>query len=616
MRYPADNPTPRKSITYDTFLSVDFAKAPANVKAYHSPNSLNMIRDEYGKIRRRMGYSKVENFGTAKVLGITKYGGKLILHVGTKLFDEDKVELFSGMSANPAQFHEIGGNLYILDGTNFLVYDGTTCVSVAGKIPRIIIAGTPTGGGTAFEQINLLQNKWEQGFLGTAAATAYQLAFGSLDATAVVVKKARLDAGQVVWDTLVENTDFTVARTTGIVTFNTAPGAPVVAQEDNIVITASKDRSTQRAKITGCCVAKVFGVNGYDNQLFLTGNDGYKNYLFWSGVNDFTYFGDLQCAVLGQSDSAIMSLNTLSTSLIAHKDTAGAKSYVCSVFLSEINSLDVPQIKVDRVVSGSGCICRYGSQQFGEPLFVTQLGVQAITQRDITAQEIETQRGDRINRRLLAETNIGNAVSCVFKDYYLLAVNSNVYLLDRLNPQGESNVLGNYYQYNAFFWDHMPVQSFFVDGDTLYFGTPDGDLMQLYTDESSSSSYNDDGETYDWMWEFPEYMGTFYGNKAVKYVALRAKAFVRCTVTLDIQLQGLWYEVFTDGGSLGYFDLDDIDLSNLNLSTDATPKKITERLNERKLDKFAFRIRGNTINEPFGLYAFAFEVKEKGKHKG
>lgn len=616
MKYPADNPTPRKSITYDTFLSVDFAKAPANVKAYHSPNSLNMIRDEYGKIRRRMGYFFLDSYGFDPVYSFTKFNGSLVVHCGDKLFAEDTTELFDGMSTNPAQFHEMGDELYILDGTNLLSYDGTTCATVGGKIPRIIIAGNPAGGGTAFEQINLIQNKWEQSFLGTAGTLTYQLAFGDLDATEVTAKKATLVGSDVVWVDLVENTDFTVDRTTGIVTFSVAPGDPVAAQEDNVIITASKDRSAQRAKITGCCVAKVFGVNGYDNQLFLTGNDGYKNYLFWSGVNDFTYFGDLQYAVLGQSDSAIMSLNTLSTSLIAHKDTAGAKSYVCSVFLSEINSLDVPQIKVDRVVSGSGCICRYGSQQFGEPLFVTQLGVQAITQRDITAQEIETQRGDRINRRLLAETNIGNAVSCVFKDYYLLAVNSNVYLLDGLNPQGESNVLGNYYQYNAFFWDHMPVQSFFVDGDTLYFGTPDGDLMQLYTDESSSSSYNDDGETYDWMWEFPEYVGTFYGNKAVKYVALRAKAFVRCTVTLDIQLQGLWHEVFTDSGSLGYFDLDDIDLNNLNLSTDATPKKITERLNERKLDKFAFRIRGNTINEPFGLYAFAFEVKEKGKHKG
>lgn len=617
MRFPAERPTPRKSVLYDRFLSVDFSKASTNLKEYHSPNAVNMIRDEYGKIRRRMGYFKVDSYGAAPVHGFTRHNGSLVVHCGDALYNEDKTVLFSPMAARPPQFYQAGGKLYILDGVNFLVYDGTTCAPVEGKIPKIIIAGSPTGGGTAFEQVNLIQNKWEQSFRGTAGATAYQLAFGDLDATPVTVKKAKLVSGKVEWDALTEGTHFTVNRAAGIVTFGTAPGEPVFAQEDNVSVTASKDRAAQRARITGCCVAKPFGVAGYENQLFVTGNGAHKNQLFWSGVNDPTYWGDLQYALLGQDDSAIQSLNTLSTTLVVHKDTVSANTYICSVFLVKINELDTPQIKVDRVVSGSGCICRYGSQQFGEPVFVTQLGVQAITTRDITAQEIETMRGSRINRRLLQEPGLESAVSCVFKYFYLLAVNGNVYVLDRLNPQEDANALYQNFQYNAFFWNHFPASSFFIEGDTLYFGTPAGDIMRMYADENSSLSYNDDGETYDWLWEFPEYVGErFYSNKSIQYVAIRAKAYIRCALALDIQLQGLWYEVFSDSMAFGYLDLGDLDLNNLNLSTDATPKKKTEKYSERKLDKFAFRIRGNKLNEPFGLYSFAFEVKEKGKHKG
>ena len=54
IRYTSASRSPRTPVLYDTFLSVDFAKAASNVKAYHSPDAVNMIRDEYGKVRRRM----------------------------------------------------------------------------------------------------------------------------------------------------------------------------------------------------------------------------------------------------------------------------------------------------------------------------------------------------------------------------------------------------------------------------------------------------------------------------------------------------------------------------------------------------------------------------------
>ncbi len=87
-------------------------------------------------------------------------------------------------------------------------------------------------------------------------------------------------------------------------------------------------------------------------------------------------------------------------------------------------------------------------------------------------------------------------------------------------------------------------------------------------------------------------------------------------MTVDVRVEGQWYEVLTDGASFGYLDLNDLDLSKLNLSTDATPKKTARKHLERHLDKLAFRVRGDALNEPFGLYSFAFEVSERGRHKG
>ncbi|MBC8537229.1 DUF2460 domain-containing protein [Feifania hominis] len=645
IKYSQENTASRTSVLYDTFLSVDFSKASANLAPQYSPNSLNMIRDEYGKIRRRMGYYEILDLreDTAEpsvsspeqnytVWGLTRYRSEMIVHCGTGLYrvtesdGETQTELiYSGLAAGHSWFYQAGESLYILDGADFFIYDGETAKRVEGRTPILGLGGTPAGSATLYEQINFLTNKWEQHFTGDGSSREYQLLLGDLDETPVKAVVEKLQDGELIEQELVENTDFTVDRVAGVVTFNTAPPSPPVANEDNVFITASKDRSEKRALVLGCRAMKPFGINGSENQIFLGGNPQAPNLIFWSDIADPTFWGEYQYAELGQDNSAVMSFSTLNTQLIAHKDPASGQNYLCSVYAEDHNGALIPQVRIDKVVGGSGCVCRYGSAQFGEPLFVTQLGVQAITTRDIAGYEIETLRGDRINRQLIAEPRLSEAVGCVYKYFYLLAVpgeSGSVYVLDRLNPTGEGNVLGNAYQYNAFYWDHVPARCWMVDAGELYFGTEDGRVMKFYTDEAASASYNDNGEAYEWLWELPEYVGNrFYNNKAIKYLALRAKAYLRAYVVIDVQVDGLWYEVLRDNVSFGFLDLNDLDLNNLNLSTDRTPKKTTQKYSRRRLDKFAFRIRGDTVarnavGEPFGLYSFAFEVKERGKHKG
>lgn len=614
VNYPSEKQTKRKSVVYDAFRTANFAEASANLDADQSPDVLNMVPDGSDKVRRRMGYFEKTSY-PARIWGMTQYKGNLLVHAGDTLYKDAEI-LKSGLNTARSFFYQQSGKLYVMDGAGLYVYDGTTCAAVEGKIPIVIISGNPSGGGTAFEQVNLIQDKWEQDFLGDGSSKEYQLAYGDLDENPLTVQVSRLEGEDLVWDTLTEEDDYTVDRENGIVTFVSAPAAPPVAQEDNVKIVASKDRSEQRERIFSSTIWQGFGQGGHDNQLFVSGSPDYKNYVFWSGINDLTYWGDLQYVVLGQDDSAIVSFNTLNTGLVCHKDAASGKSYVLSVFTTNLNELTTPQVAVDRVISGSGCICKYASASFGEPLFVTNLGIQALTNRDLTGYEVETIRGEMINRRLLTETNLVDAVSCVFKSWYLLAVGSHIYLLDRRNPRESGGVLNNAYQYNAFFWDDVPAVCFFVDGDNLLFGTTSGKVMQFYSDDADPNSYNDAGQTYEWRWEFPEYVGDlFYQNKAIRYVSLRAKAYQKTTVTIDVQLRGLWYEVLTDSASFGFLDLSSLDLGNLNLSTDSTPKKTYQRFSERKLDKFAFRVRGSALNEPFGLYSFAFEVKERGKHK-
>lgn len=609
----------KRAVLYDTFLSVDFSRAAANVPPYYAASSVNMIRDEYGKVRRRMGYRAVARLG-APVYGMTRFGQSRMVHAGTRLLrlaeDGTAHEVGSGLAENPTRFFAFGGVLYVADGEEFYAYDGTACAPVVGRTPRVLIAGAPSGAGTPFEQVNLLCNAWEQSFAGDGASKTYQLAFGGLDATPVLAQRARLENGAVVWDTLTEGTQFTVDRALGRVTFAEAPGKPVVGQEDNLVLTASRDRSALRRRVTRSACLLPFGIGGNENQLFATGSAEAPAGLFWSAPGDLTFWGDLQYAVLGDERSRAVALSPFDDLLAVHKETGGA--YLCEPFLTGLSGVSTAQVRIARVLSGAGCLAPHAAAAFGEPLFLSPLGVQALTRRDVTGRECETRRGERIDSRLLREPQVKDAVACVHQSYCLIAVPPDrVYVLDRLNPRvSETSEYGDA-QYNAFYWEHVPARCWLSDGDALCFGTQDGRVCEFYRDSDDRMSYNDDGETYEWLWEFPEYTGAlFYASKSVSSIALRARAALRATVSVDARVEGLWRELIEDGRSFGYFDLDDLDFSSLNLSTDTTPKKALHRQLARRVDKISFRVRGNALNRPFGLYAFAFEVKEEGKHKG
>lgn len=621
MQYGSIKNSEKKVYELDTFEGVDFAKAPSNVEAYRSPDAVNMTRDEVGKIRKRMGYDEIFKYDYP-VYGMFKLGNDFITHSGIYLYKEaysagvyTRTTLYSDMNARHSIAEQFNSKLYILDGETFLVTDGTTCTPVteSATVPLIKIAGTPSGGGTILQEVNLLSNKWREKFTGDGSSKTFQLSFDGLDATPLIVKKASLSGSTVVWTTLTEGTDYTVNRTAGTVTFASAPSNPVVASEDNIDIQASKDRSALSDRINKCNVMIKFGLNGQENQLFVSGNSDYKNIDWWCQVNDPTYFGDLSYSTLGQDDSSIISYSKLGTDLATHKDTKSGKIYI------RVGSLDEDSkiiYTVTEVIDGSGCVCKYGSQNMGEPLFITELGVQTITIQDYTLKQYEQVRGDRINSRLLAEEDLEDAVSCIWKDLYLVAINGHVYTLDRLQKYYEKNLPYSTFQYAGQYWTNIDAISWFVDGDDLYFGTSDGSIMKFYSDPDSALSYNDNGVAIDSYWTLPEFSGdVFFRNKNVKFIAVKLKSATQTGIQIYAQIDGLWEAIFEDYASFGYVDFNYFNFNYFTFSTDTTPKKAQSKITIRKKDKTSFKLRNNILNQSFGIYGVAFIYTEKGINK-
>ncbi len=119
---------------YTSFLGVDFSKDASMVDDRRSPDAQNVISDLDGLPEKRVGWRVLENF-EGRINGIfsfvTEEARCTIVHAGDKIFklrDGEREELYSGCADNISCGKLFKGKLYILTGSEYLVFDGEKCV--------------------------------------------------------------------------------------------------------------------------------------------------------------------------------------------------------------------------------------------------------------------------------------------------------------------------------------------------------------------------------------------------------------------------------------------------------------------------------------------------------
>lgn len=606
----------RSVITISEFLGVDFTNSPSNVDIKKSPNGQNMIRDVPGKVRKCMGYQTVSEYsgrvnGAHFLHGDTSY----LIHAGTVLYKGEN-ELYRGMNDARSKSWQIVDKLYIADGLKLLVYDGTTVKPATDDayIPTLTIAKSPSGGGTQYEALNLIQPGFIELFSGTAGDKVYQLSFSGLDDKTVEVEL--LDSSGK-WVEKTENTDFTVNRETGTITFTSAPGESPLTGEDNVKITAYRTVDGYADRINRCTIGALFGVNGATDRIFLSGNPDYINYDWYSDYNNPLYWPDTGYATLGSPKSAIVGYSIINDRLAAHKDDMEEDR---NVILREGNIVDnEPTFKIVNSLQGAGAVAKYSFAYLSnEPLFLTKLGIYAITPQDITGEKYSQNRSFFLNGKLLDEPNLSEAYSCVFKDLYWLCLNNVAYILDGLQPlQTDKSMPYATRQYAGFYRVNLPARVMWVHDTDLYFGTSDGKVCKFYSDSGSLSSYNDNGEPIHAMWDTPDFTGKlFYKNKTFRHMDVRLASAPVTSIKMYVQKRGLWDFIKEEMKKARFFDFNNINFAKFTFSTDTTPKTVSTKIKVKKVDKARFRLENNQLNEPFGLYDIAFEYIENGYYKG
>lgn len=554
-----------------------------------------------------------------------------IYHVGSEFYKWNKssnviTKIYTNANERISQAWQINDKLYIIDGLNIYQYTaGTTTIDTlqtSGYIPLVTIGKAPNGGGTSYEPLNMLQPGFYEQFTvdhDSAAEKNFYLSFGDLDSTEV---KAWVLDSNGTWQLKVEGTDFTVTRSTGKIAFDTAPGESPVSGEDNVKVLAYKTISGYRDRITKCTIGTLYGVNGAMDRLFLSGNPDLPNWDFFSQQNDPTYFPDTGYSVIGNASSAIVGYAIVNNYLATFKNKQDNSPAVFirqgELIENDITNVSEPVFRLINTLLGDGIISPYAYGSLPtEPLFLTRLGVYAITPQDITGEKYSQKRSFYLDGALTKEYALETAKAVIYKDQYVLSVNNKLYILDGLQAtRSDRSEPYATRQYAGFYCTNIPAYIMWVEDNALWIGTEDGRVARFETDIDSLASYNDDGNPIYCCWETCDLDGAlFYKNKYFKYFAIRIKSALRTSIKLYLRKFGLWHFVTEDLKKGIFFNFEHIDFERFSFSTDTTDKVIHTKIRARRVDKARFRIENGLLNEPLGLINLALEYTETGNYK-
>ena len=599
---------------YSNLAGCDFTNDPAKVALNRSPNCINMYKnyaDTQGNcVQTRPGFKNLFNFTVEEdgILTYLKINGmflyqinnvkKLIVHAGKYLFLWDYPngsqykKIYNQMNNIRSSYVIFDDKLYINDGLNYLVYDGTSIKNVSEDafIPTTTMSRKPIGGGTIYQAVNVLTPRRKNSFCADGTSKEYYLDVKLIDEDEVKV---------YVNDVQVNSTEFTVNRVNGCITFNTAPEKPLTEGQDNVVIEFSKAGTDYDTRIPKCTKNIAF-----DNRIFFTGNSQYKNAIFHCELNNPAYISDLAYYQDGTSDSAIKSFTIGNNLLWVFKEPSQQNDtifYHSPVIDSEYGK--VYPSKQGNISTGciSECI------NFNDDIvFISPLGLEGMI-GNIDQEQLISHRSSLIDGKFINENNFEDVQMVEWKGYLICLVNGNYYLADsRQKYQGV-----NGYEYEWYFWKHTsqeflnyfgnPVCLLSVN-EELIIGTDVGYILAL--DESIDKDYNFNIYS---CWQTP--FDIFGDTNNLKTTNKRGgvakiKTIPNGKIKVSVQTNRKPEKFIKEYSATG-FDFSNIDFSNFAFTT----KDMSYIVYKIKMKKFIdLTLKFYSEDRPFGLYDATLEV--------
>lgn len=488
---------------YTKFIGVDFSSRKDEVSINRSPDALNVwknYKSTYGRcIETRPDIELIESFENT-IYGIFFYTintvEHMIVHSGTSLYDVDlsdntkKVIKSEGMKPARSKAFVSNNIFFIKDGLNYLEYDGETLKNVEGTIPTTFISMRPSGGGTPYQDHNMLSASEINSFVADGESTDYKLN----DKEITSVDKVWVnDVLKAVTD------DYTVDLTLGKVTFKTAPEKPDTTGQDNVKIQYTKNSQSKADRIKKCSLLTVF-----DDRIFFSGNVDYPNYIFHSefngitGIADPRYVSDTDYYSEGIDMSAVKSMVAGNNALWVFKEPSQANTSIFYHIPNDTYNENVGENQRSYPSSHSsistGCV---GSAiNFNDDIvYFSARGMEGMATTDVTTEQLLAHRSTLIDNKLLNEKNYKNMILEEWEGYLLVIIGNHIYLADSQSDM----------KYEWFYWElDINVSCTSVKDGVLYLC---GD-NNIYTLTKTDTNINSYWTTLEDEFGYPQYQKT------------------------------------------------------------------------------------------------------------
>lgn len=642
---------------YKRFRGLDYLGDETQIDDGRSPRAINMIADEGGFPERRYGWRTICTFaaeaaeddaeesqqaaeaaaGTSAdgesgaeqptepeetdpepIAGIFAFENDedeenrtFLIHAGSTLYkvkldadyalvEDSKESLLSDLhTGGRSQGFYMNGKLYIMTGAEYIVYDGEEAARVTDDTayaPLTSYQRQPTGGGEAYEAVNMLC-KWRRNrFVADGSAKTFQLDVTEIDANTTPT------ASYFITGDSIPVQSYDAAK--GTVTFASAPSAPENAGTSNIEIKFAKT-TEDREKVLGCTIFAIYGLDGSGNRVFVSGNSEHGATEWFSGLSDPTYFPDINYSVVGSDDFPIVCYLKAQGELLIVKKDNRQEGTIWHHAGALVN--DVATFPLKEGIPGYGAIAKYSAANLNDdPLYLSPRGVYAPTTTYYNNMQVRQLfcRSRRINPKLCKENGLADAVSAVWRGWYVLVLpNGNAYVADGNQERSENG-------YEWYYWTNIPAHVLCAHEQTLYFGTADGRLCKFNDDfvtgenEVLMKAYNDDGAPIHAEWATRlDTMDTPMELKTMpkRGSGVHLKAYTRSTVEI-------WIRTEQDHGEMkkkiyaDRLDFNDINFVRFTFST-AVNGMIPFVFKKKKWKAIQVLLISDALNEGFGVHA-------------
>ena len=445
-----------------------------------------------------------------KVVVLAAADGKL-WKLYENAFLNSPVNLGSLSTQKRVNFFPFSNIVYILNGTEYYQYDGTTFGTVTGYRPLIAMSRTPSGDSSSLlEEVNKLNGLRRVWFSPDGTSTTFVLPENDLKS--IDYAQYTADGSSIA----ISSSDLA----NGTVTFGSAP-----ASGTNTIEIGYEVKKNYRSDVTGMTAAELF-LGSQDTAVFLYGNgtnEAIYSSIDYIGQPRADYFPDL-------NEMAVADENTPITGMIRHYS-----QMIC------FKTDSAYAIHFDLITHADG------NQDYG--FYVTpinkRIGCAALNQVQLVLNSPFTLYGNdlyewRNNGSYASNLTIDERQARRISDRIYATLESfdidNCYCYDDNFGQEYYICNGNkclVYNYPADAWYYytgLDIHSMCNVGEQLLFGTSDGRICEISEDD-----LNDDGEYIDCYWESGSIdFGKNYMRKFMSEVWVSVKPQPHSKVTITI----------------------------------------------------------------------------------